>query len=178
MAKRQMTLLSLLLVEETNMRPGQIVVADHAGVYIIKMMGDVRLTLCVSFDKFIHGMLSEANFSSVLFDLSEAEAVDSTTLGLMAKISLLAQEKRNIIPVILATNASIKRILQTMGFIDIFTIVDTLEMDLTPAKNLTPIECDENTVKEKVIEAHKVLMSLNEKNHETFRNLVAMLENP
>jgi anti-anti-sigma factor len=178
MAKRQTILLSLPSVEKTKMRPGQILVADHAGVYVIKMMGDVRLTLCVSFDKFIHGMLSEANLSSVLFDLSEAEAVDSTTLGLMAKISLLAQEKRNIIPVILATNVSIKRILQTMGFVDIFTIVDTLEVNFAPAKNLTPIECDENTVKEKVIEAHKVLMSLNEKNHETFRNLVAMLENP
>lgn len=93
------------------MRPGQILVADHAGVYIIKMTGDVRLTLCISFDQFIDAMLAAPNFSSVLFDLSDAEAVDSTTLGLMAKISLLAQEKRNITPVILATNASIKRIL-------------------------------------------------------------------
>ena len=123
-------------------------------------------------------MLAEANFSSVLFDLSEAEAVDSTTLGLMAKISLLSQEKRGITPVILATNASIQRILQTMGFMDIFTIVDTLEVKLVPEKSLTAIECDENIVKEKVIEAHKILMSLNESNRETFRNLVAMLENP
>jgi anti-anti-sigma factor len=160
------------------MRPGQILVADHVGVYIIKMTGDVRLTLCISFDQFINAMLAELSFSSVLFDLSEAEAVDSTTLGLMAKISLLAQEKRGITPLILATNASIQRILQTMGFADIFTIVEKLEVEFTPEKNLTPIECDENQVKEKVLEAHKILMGLNEKNHETFRNLVAMLEKP
>ncbi len=160
------------------MRPGQILVADHVGVYVIKMTGDVRLTLCISFDRFINTMLAEPNFSSVLFDLSEAEAVDSTTLGLMAKISLLAQEKRDITPLILATNASIQRILQTMGFADIFTIVDKLEVEFTPEKNLTAIECDENQVKEKVLEAHKILMGLNEKNHETFRNLVAMLEKP
>jgi anti-anti-sigma factor len=159
------------------MRPGAILVADHAGVYIIKMTGDVRLTLCISFDQFINAMLAEPNFSSVLFDMSEAEAVDSTTLGLMAKISLLAQEKRGITPVILATNASIKRILQTMGFADIFTIVDKLEVDIAPEKPLTQIECGEQEVKEKVIEAHKILMGLNEQNHETFRNLVAMLEN-
>jgi anti-anti-sigma factor len=159
------------------MRPGQILVADHAGVYIIKMTGDVRLTLCISFDQFIDAMLAASNFSSVLFDLSEAEAVDSTTLGLMAKISLLAQEKRNIIPVILATNASIKRILDTMGFADIFSIVHKLEVDVKPEKPLTAIECDEHEVKEKVLEAHKILMGLNEKNHETFKNLVNMLEN-
>lgn len=159
------------------MRPGQILVADHAGVYIIKMTGDVRLTLCISFDQFIDAMLAAPNFSSVLFDLSEAEAVDSTTLGLMAKISLLSQDKRNITPVILATNASIKRILETMGFADIFTIVDKLEVDLAPEKTLTAIECDEQVVKEKVLEAHKILMSLNAQNHETFKNLVNMLEN-
>lgn len=159
------------------MRPGQILVADHSGVYVIKMTGDVRLTLCISFDQFIDTMLDSANFTSVLFDLSEAEAVDSTTLGLMAKISLLAQEKRNIKPVILATNTSIQRILETMGFADIFIIVDKLNIDLSPDKKLTVIECDENMVKEKVIEAHKILMSLNEKNHETFKNLVNMLEN-
>lgn len=159
------------------MRPGQILVADHEGVYIIKMTGDVRLTLCISFDQFIDSMLAAPEFSSVLFDLSEAEAVDSTTLGLMAKISLLAQDKRNIVPVILATNASIKRILQTMGFADIFTIVDRLQVELTPEKPLTTIECGEQEVKEKVIEAHKILMGLNEQNHETFKNLVTMLEN-
>jgi anti-anti-sigma factor len=159
------------------MRPGQILVADHEGVYIIKMTGDVRLTLCISFDQFIDAMLAAPNFSSVLFDLSEAEAVDSTTLGLMAKISLLAQEKRDITPVILATNASIKRILDTMGFADIFKIVNKLEVDLGPEKALSPIECCEQEVKDKVLEAHKILMGLNEKNHETFKNLVTMLEN-
>ena len=158
------------------MRPGQILVADHQGVYVIKMTGDVRLTLCVSFDQFIDGMLTASDFSSVLFDLSEAEAVDSTTLGLMAKISLLAQDKRGVVPVILATNASINRILQTMGFADIFKIVDRLGAHIDPTKPLTVIECGEELVKEKVLEAHKILMGLNAQNHETFRNLVAMLE--
>ena len=159
------------------MSPGQILVADHSGVYVIKMTGDVRLTLCISFDQFIEAMLTSSNFTSVLFDLSEAEAVDSTTLGLMAKISLLAQEQHEIKPIILATNASIKRILETMGFADIFIIVDRLNIDLSTDKTLTVIECDESTVKDKVIEAHKILMGLNEQNHETFKNLVNMLEN-
>ena len=159
------------------MRPGQILVADHNGVYIIKMTGDVRLTLCISFDNFIDAMLAAPDFSSVLFDLSEAEAVDSTTLGLMAKISLLAQEKRNITPVILATNASIKRILDTMGFADIFKIVNKLDVDIEPGHALTVVECGEQEVRDKVLEAHKILMTLNEKNRETFKNLVTMLEN-
>lgn len=159
------------------MKPGQILVADHEGVYVIKMIGDVRLTLCISFDKFIDAMFSSSNFSSVLFDLSEAEAIDSTTLGLMAKISILGQERQGITPVILATSPGIQRILRTMGFGDIFTIVDKLDAPALADKPLNCVACDEDEVKAKVLEAHKILIGLNQSNAETFRNLVNMLEN-
>lgn len=159
------------------MKPGQILVADHNGVYVIKMVGDVRLTLCISFDQFIDAMFKSENFASVLFDLSDAEAIDSTTLGLMAKISILGQERCGIMPVVLASNPSIQRILQTMGFSDIFTIVDKLDAPVLDGKPLNCINCDEKEVKEKVIEAHKILMGLNASNADTFRNLVNMLEN-
>jgi anti-anti-sigma factor len=158
------------------MRPGQILVADHNGVYVIKMVGDVRLTLCISFDQFIDNMFSHQQFSTVLFDLSEAEAIDSTTLGLMAKISLLGRDRHGITPVILSTNPSVNRILQTMGFQDIFKIVNQLEAPVAPLQPLPAIAAEESEVQDKVIEAHKVLMSLNEDNRETFRNLVKMLE--
>jgi anti-anti-sigma factor len=158
------------------MRPGQILVADHKGVYVIKMVGDVRLTLCVSFDQFIDNMFAHSHFSTVLFDLSEAEAIDSTTLGLMAKISLLGKDRHGITPVVLSTNPSINRILQTMGFQDIFTIVNELEAPEAPLHPLPEITDQESVIQEKVIEAHKVLMGLNEGNRETFRNLVKMLE--
>jgi anti-anti-sigma factor len=158
------------------MKPGQILVADHEGVYVIKMVGDVRLTLCISFDQFIDSMFSADNFSAVLFDLSEAEAIDSTTLGLMAKISLQGQDRHGVIPVILSTSASINRILQTMGFQDIFTIVNQLQTPINPSQELSADVDDESVVKEKVLEAHKILMGLNNENNETFRNLVKMLE--
>src|SRR5690606_27643875 len=159
------------------MKPGQILVADHQGVHVIKMLGDVRLTLCISFDQFIDAMFKSPDFTSVLFDLSEAEAIDSTTLGLMAKISILGQERCGIMPVILASNPSIQRILQTMGFADIFTIVDRLDAPFMAEQPLKCLNCDEQQVKETVIEAHKILMGLNASNADTFRNLVNMLEN-
>jgi anti-anti-sigma factor len=158
------------------MNPGQILVADHQGVYVIKLKGDVRLNFCISFDQFIDAMLADPLLASILFDLADAEAVDSTTLGLMAKISLLSQEKRNITPVILANNSSIKRVLHSMGFADIFSIVDKLDSSLTPSRSLCCDDQNALVIKERVIEAHKILMSLNEQNADTFKNLVKMLE--
>lgn len=158
------------------MRPGQILVADHDGVYVIKMVGDVRLTLCISFDQFIDNMLNQANFSAVLFDLSDAEAIDSTTLGLMAKISLQGQDRHGVNPVVLSTNPSINRLLETMGFHDIFTIVSELQTPVNPEHALVAEVTEESQVKDRVLEAHKILMGLNRENRETFRNLVKMLE--
>ncbi len=160
------------------MRPGQILVADHHGVHVIKMVGDVRLTLCISFDQFIDTMLSRGDFTAVLFDLSEAEAIDSTTLGLMAKISIQGQERRGVVPVVLSTNPSINRVLETMGFHDIFTIVSELDTPVAPTEALPSDTSDEVQVREKVLEAHRILMGMNQENRETFRNLVKMLECP
>jgi len=122
-------------------------------------------------------MFEDPEFRSVLFDLSDAEAIDSTTLGLMAKISLTEQDRFDMIPVVLATNPGIQRILQTMGFGDIFTIVDSLEK---PVLDVEPLVCEtgsEEQVKARVLEAHQILMGLNQHNAEAFRDLVQMLQN-
>lgn len=159
------------------MRPGQILVADQDGVYVIKMVGDVRLTLCISFDQFIDTMFNQQDFADVFFDLSEAEAIDSTTLGLMAKIALQGRDRYGITPLVYSSNPSINRLLQTMGFEEIFTIVSELNAPVAADQSLASQNIEESRVKNKVIEAHKILMSLNQDNREAFRNLVKMLEN-
>ncbi len=163
-----------------GMQPGQILVADHDGVYVIKMLGDVRLTLSISFDGFIDSMFSRDDFVSILFDLTGAEAIDSTTLGLMAKISIFAQERRQIVPVVVSTNPSINRILESMGFNDIFQILHSFDgTDVDASVDAQPLQqesLNENDVKEKVLEAHRVLMGLNDANKETFRDLIKSLE--
>lgn len=159
------------------MKPGQILVASLNGVYVIKMVGDVRLTLCMSFDRYIEGMLADPLFSSVVFDLSGAESIDSTTLGLMAKISLLEEQKHKVSPVIFAANQDIQRVLESMGFDDIFTIVDSLTIPALEGKPLIGNTCDEEAIKRKIIEAHSVLIELDPKNKDKFRDLLELLKN-
>ncbi len=157
--------------------PGKIWVADHNGVYVIKMEGDVRLTLCVSFDQFIEDMFSRDDFCSIVFDLTNAELVDSTTLGLMAKISIRADKYKGLKPSILSSSKSMRRLLESMGFEEIFDIIDSE----ATAQDGDTCECEcvgsEDETRKKVLEAHKALMSLNEKNKETFQDLVKSLEN-
>lgn len=158
------------------MEQGQILVANRDGAQVIKLVGDVRLTLCVSFDKFIESMFNGETPCSVLFDLTQAEAIDSTTLGLMAKIAILSRERCDVVPVVFSTNSGINRLLDTMGFDDIFEIVQEEHVDDRPCKHLSVDDIDENSAKERVLEAHQILMELNTANRETFRDLVNTLE--
>ena len=66
------------------MNTGVIKVADQRGVYIIKMIGDVRLTLSLSFDDFIETMFASVNFSSVIFDLTDQIISFLTRITLMS----------------------------------------------------------------------------------------------
>lgn len=157
------------------MQPGQILVADTGSRHVIKMVGDVRLTLCVSFDKFITSLFKEKTFQPVVFDLTEAEAIDSTTLGLMAKVALFSREHSNTMPVVFSTNPSIDRLLETMGLEDIMEIIHEHPHD-EPASQSLSAELDEESARERVLEAHHILMKLSRSNREIFRDVVRTLE--
>lgn len=160
------------------MASGQILVAEHEGVFVIRMVGDVRLTLCVSFDEFIESMLHNDAFCNVLFDLTRAQAIDSTTLGLMAKISIGVRTLgKDHLPMVISDNPSINRILLSMGFDDIFQIVDKADIPPSIGTPLKDKVQDHDSVKTRVLEAHHLLMELNESNRTTFKELVETLEN-
>ncbi|GAB1261847.1 STAS domain-containing protein [Aurantivibrio plasticivorans] len=159
-----------------QLQPGQILVAESDGTQVIKMVGDVRLTLCISFDKFIEAMFNGASPCAIVFDLTEAQCVDSTTLGLMAKIAIMSRERCDLVPVVFSTNPSVNRLLDTMGFDDIFEIVHDQHCFDKPCRHITVTDIDEEGAKARVLEAHNILMQMNDKNRNTFRDLVNTLE--
>ncbi|WP_250459659.1 STAS domain-containing protein [Microbulbifer litoralis] len=158
------------------MQSGQIMVGAHEGIYVIKLVGDVRLNLCTSFDDFIDNMFAHDEFNDVVFDLHSADGVDSTTLGLMAKIAIRALERGCQKPLALSADKGIRHLLDAMGFDALIEVSDERRdygAKPEPLQCKTPDEC---AAREKVLEAHRVLMSMNEQNAETFRDLVHTLE--
>lgn len=155
---------------------GQIAVASDEGTYAIRMTGDVRMVLCLSFDKFIQSMFADPAFDSVVFDLTHADAVDSTTLGLMAKIALKCRQVGVPKPVLIAESRGMVHLLETMGFEEIFVISQGHQNNMIDTKRLDCEEGSEDNFKQRVIDAHKVLMSLNDHNQQAFKELVENLE--
>lgn len=158
------------------MNPGKIEVANKKGTYVIKLSGDVRLNLCSALESYLDKMFLKDDFKTVIVDLTDAEGIDSTTLGLLAKISIVSQEQYKLIPKIVSPREDIMRLLWSMGFDEVFQIVDEMPAEILGFNELSSKQVNEEEMREKVIEAHEVLISLNDDNKQAFQELVNCLQ--
>ena len=157
------------------MPSGHILFAIHHGTYVLKFKGEVRAPMCATLDNFLERMFNDAEISAILIDLTETEYIDSMVLGLIAKTAVFLQMHNQRKPIILSTNQDITRILESMGFDQVFIIL-ACECHEKCLDELPEVEPSEQEMMEKVISAHRVLMGLSEQNQATFKNLVEALE--
>jgi anti-anti-sigma factor len=158
------------------MSSGTIQFAEEQGTFVLKFIGEVRLTLCSALDAAIEKMFAAPDFSGIIIDLTEASSVDSTTLGLLAKLSILSRQKTGLLPTLQTSNPDINRLIESMGFDQVFNIVPHADCCPDCLVELPSQDQSEEVVRAKVIEAHQILMGLNESNREAFKDLVSTLQ--
>ncbi len=156
--------------------PGRILVGSHDGVYILLFEGDVRLTLCTAVDGYLEKMFKDRSFKSVVVNLSRTQSIDSTSLGLLAKLSIQAEKLFNYRPTLVSTQGDVTRILLSMGFDDVFNIVEKPLEHKEQLGELPVIESSHEDLRQRVLEAHKTLMAMNDANRDAFHDLVVTLE--
>ena len=158
------------------MSQGQILISDTDDNYLLKLVGDVRLTLCGSLSRYMERIFGSNSVKRVVLDMLDTQCVDSTTLGLIAKLGLHCREYYQINVQLFCVNPSIIRTLECMGFdeiIDIFQQLPNIDTELRALDDV-PTEVDE--VRKQVLEAHKLLLQLNPDSSDEFVDLIRALE--
>jgi anti-anti-sigma factor len=158
------------------MSEGKLLAANHDGAYVLRLEGDVRLTLSTTIEDYFQTMFDDPAFASVWVDLCSAEGLDSTTLGLLAKLALTVKERFGFQPAIYSCDAGINRLITSMGFQRLFELREEVCGNPEEAVAIPVVEGSEAVVKNKVIEAHKVLMDLSPENRARFKDLLTALE--
>lgn len=154
----------------------KILQAESSGVYVLKLVGEVRLNSCSALDSVLASMAENDNFATLVVDLSEATLLDSTTLGMLAKLAIKAKNKSHFLPSIISVNPDVTRLLTTMGFESVYLILKEPASNHERLAEVSPVEMSEKEMRAKVLCAHKVLMDMNEDNREQFKDLVRALE--
>lgn len=155
---------------------GSILYAMHDGTWVLQLRGDVRATWCAALDALVERMFADATLRGVTIDLREATNIDSTMLGVIARIAVRSRERLGRQPVLVAPNPDVRRLLESMCLEKVFTIVDTAVEAGCACAELPPLDRPESEICRQVADAHRVLMEIDERNRAVFGEVVATLE--
>lgn len=162
--------LSMLL---TGMSEFNIQTATEDGVCHIRLTGRVTFTMSRRFDAFI-GDLFKDPLTDIIVDLRKTDHLDSTMLGLLAKIARLFVARYHRKPTLLSTHEDMNLLLDSMGFESAFEIRANSEVvpffleDIPPLEKSVPIP-------ETLLEAHEHLAEMDDRNADRFRTTVETL---
>jgi len=141
------------------------------------LVGDVRVLMSSTIDNYFSSLYSKAILEAMIVDLTETTGIDSTALGLLAKMAIQLRNRFNVKPSIISTNPEITKILKGMSFDIIFDIVEEPLCAEANFGELIHISEPEDVIKQKVIVAHQALMTLSDNNKLEFQDLVSALKN-
>lgn len=155
---------------------GQILYACQEGHYVLKFLGDVRLTMCSTIDEHLRSILAREDITDSLIDLTETVNIDSTSLGLIAKLAIKSAKCDLPKPTLVSTNPDVTQILYAMGFDQVFLLLEELPASAEDLVEVPSVQESEEVVKQRIIDAHRVLISLNDANRDEFKDLISALE--
>jgi len=155
---------------------GEILYACQEGHYVLKFIGDVRLTMCSTIDEHLRSILQREDITDSLIDLTETQNIDSTSLGLIAKLAIKSAKCNLPKPTLVSTNPDVTKILYAMGFDQVFLLLEQMPASCKDLIEVPAVQESEDQVKQRIIDAHRVLISLNDANRNEFKDLISALE--
>ena len=158
------------------MHSGKVLHATQDQIHVLRFVGDIRYPLSPSIDRLLKEIFSGFPPSGFVIDLTETDSIDSTNLGLLARIATAMKNLNGSRVTILSNRPDINSILSSMAFDEVFDIVSDASMETGPEYELAYQSADSETLSRTMLETHRALMELSEHNKEMFRDVVAELE--
>ncbi len=149
--------------------------ARQGDTYFLKLTGDVRYTISCTLSDFLDDLFTRDDFTHIVVDLTSAHSIDSTSLGLLAKIANFNRQRSADKTTLLSTHADINQLLETMGFYEVFNISDTGEHITATMKKLKIQSPEKEQLTQIVFEAHRTLSDLNSHNRGMFKGVLNSL---
>lgn len=156
---------------------GSILSARVESVEYIRFVGVIRYSQCAGLETHIEQLFKEPTFSEIAIDLENADMLDSTALGLLARISIEYEKISNKKPIIFLQSGELAHILKRVCFDQVFNIVaksnDDKKLDFLELASVTK---NEQEVLQCVIDAHKSLAEISKVNEHYFTDITQALK--
>ncbi len=151
---------------------GSIFSARLESIEYIKFVGVIRYTQCTGLETYIEELFDSPSFTDIVIDLDEADMLDSTALGLLARISIEYKKISDTKPVVFLENGELAHILKRVCFDQVFNIVaQSKNKNDVSFVELVSISKNEEEVLDYVLDAHKYLAKISDKNQHYFTDI-------
>ena len=157
-------------------RTGIYEVALHQGTYFLKLSGHLCFSSSVPFADIIDLIGNTQGCKGALVDMREASMVDSTHLGLLARLALESQSKLGQQLTIVSTGKHVPQALKTTGLQHLALLLDAHEGDMPPTESIQALPASKRSIAQVMLEAHQTLVHLNQENKNTYQDFVTMLK--
>ncbi|MFC6052712.1 anti-anti-sigma factor [Acinetobacter sp. Ac_877] len=158
------------------MSTGHVEYASLDGTHIFKLIGEVRAQSCISLDKLLSKIEQQQNVVGAIVDMTQTTFIDSTVLGILAKLGLKLKQVHKIQAVMLSTNPDITTLANSMGLGQVFVILNYCGDPSVCTLALMEEHITHSAMLTTVLDAHKTLMKLNHSNENMFEPLVKQLQ--
>ncbi|MDX1606666.1 MAG: STAS domain-containing protein [Candidatus Competibacterales bacterium] len=159
------------------MSVGAIYYAKQGRTYVLKFIGDIRYTMSCSLDQFLERLFDDSDFDAIAIDLTGVTAIDSTNLGLLAKVANQMRRRSSTKQSLHSTNPEVNQVLLSMGLEDVFELCFDNDCRSCP-KTIRLLQISDPSKDEMartMLDAHCVLSDLNDNNRREFRQVVSTL---
>ncbi len=158
------------------MNEGKYLCAREGRLLVLKLVGRITYAGSAGFEAFLDRALEDGDFDDVVIDLTETTHIDSTNLGLLARIGNYTIEHRQRKTTLLSTNGNVNQVLKSMDFDRAFVLIDRPEECAGSFEEIPGGPDSERALACRMVEAHRTLMQLSAENRVRFQSVVEMLE--
>jgi len=147
---------------------------------VFKLAGQIRYSLARNLRSFVDNVIAPARRAAVFIDLREVDFIDSTGLGLVARIGRLTLEGRGRRAVIVVAHGDVEIALRSAGFDELFVMLTEFPYD--PGVELREIPMGEpmgsrdRLMGHLILDAHRELATVSGESREIFRHVIDALE--
>jgi anti-anti-sigma factor len=159
------------------MTDNKILFAIEGDTCYVRMQGSLTYTICAGFDGVVKELFSNEDIHNFIIDLTDAEYLDSTNLGILGIIAEGLKSKSNKKPLIISPKEDVLKILLSVAFDTLFDFQDHIEKHDINYMDTASTEVKKRSADEFVLESHKTLAQMNEDNKEKFSHVVETIQN-
>jgi anti-anti-sigma regulatory factor len=157
---------------------GAVRYAFQDDTWFIKLLGAVCHPLGPTLNELVNKALLEPGNAKFVIDLSEAETIDSTCLGLLTRLATHPNAVNNPKPIIITGGGTIANALAVVRFDLLFVLVNSATSPIPSQLHAAPqvSSVEQQDILYLLLDAHRRLCAIDAQTNAVFRDVVEAME--